>query len=119
MMTDFILPLLSAAVASGEKDGTGLLRQDSRPKSPSGHDRQGTGGAARRAGPVRDRKLRPLLAAAGLALATAAPVGPAAAATLVVDRGNPSCTDKGTGAAFCTIGGAAAKTNPGDTVQVR
>lgn len=68
---------------------------------------------------MRDRKLRPLLAAAGLALATAAPVGSAAAATLVVDRSNPACTDKGTGAAFCTIGGAAAKTNPGDTVQVR
>src|SRR3954469_13608676 len=118
MMTDFILPLLSAAVASGEKDGTGLLRQDSRPKSPSGHDRQGTGGAARRAGPVRDRKLRPLLAAAGLALASAAPAGSVAAAALVVDKGNSGCSDT-SGVPFCTIGGAAAKTNPGDTVQVR
>ena len=68
---------------------------------------------------MRDRKLRPFLAAAGLMLPLAAPVGSAAAATLVVDRSNPACTDKGTGAAFCTIGGAAAKTNPGDTVQVR
>ena len=77
---------------------TRSLRQDGRPKSPGGHDRPGAGGAARRAGPVRDRKLRPLLAAAGLALATAAPVGSAAAATLVVDKSNPACTDKGTGA---------------------
>src|SRR3954452_4302402 len=118
MMTDFILPFLSAAVASGEEDGTGLLRQDSRPKSPSGHDRQGAGGAARRAGPVRDRKLRPLLAAAGLALASAAPAGSVAAAALVVDKGNSGCSDT-SGVPFCTISAAAAKTNPGDTVQVR
>src|SRR5690349_15846492 len=95
-----------------------LLCQNGLPEAPSGHDWPGAGGAARRAGPVRDRKLRPLLAAAGLALATAAPAGSVAAATLVVDKGNSGCSDT-SGVPFCTIGAAAAKTNPGDTVQVR
>ena len=98
MLTSFIPPYLAAAASSGEEDEARSLRQDARPGWSGGHGRQGAGGAARRAGPVRDRKLRPLLAAAGLALATAAPVGSAAAATLVVDKSNPSCTDKGTGA---------------------
>src|SRR3954462_4966189 len=117
MMRGFIPPFLSAAAASGEEDGTGLLRQNGRPKSPSGHDRKGAGGAAGRAGSVGAGRLDLLLAAGGLALASAAPAGPAAAAALVVDKSSTGCSDT-SGVPFCTIGGAAAKVNPGDTVRV-
>src|SRR4051795_3320194 len=116
-MDRFILPSLSLVAAFVRGNTVSLLCHNVRPKASGGHNWPEAGGTAR-AGPVRDRKLRPLLAAAGLALASAAPVGPAAAATLVVDKGNSGCSDT-SGVPFCTIGGAAAKTNPGDTVQVR
>lgn len=67
---------------------------------------------------MRDRRRRLLPAAAGLALclaATGATVGPASAATLVVQGTGCSTT----ASPFCTIAQAAAKAKPGDTVQVR
>jgi parallel beta-helix repeat protein len=48
-------------------------------------------------------------------------VGVAAEGVLYVDRGNPSCSDSGTGLLtqpFCTIGAAAKKVAAGQTVQV-
>jgi parallel beta-helix repeat protein len=45
----------------------------------------------------------------------------AAGTTRYVDRGNSACSDTGTGTQaqpFCTIGAAASKSAPGDTVQV-
>jgi nitrous oxidase accessory protein NosD len=48
-------------------------------------------------------------------------VGVAAEGVLYVDRGNPSCSDSGTGLLtqpFCTIGAAAKKVSAGQTVQV-
>jgi parallel beta-helix repeat protein len=51
----------------------------------------------------------------------AAPPPPPPAPTLYVDNGNPSCTDTGLGTVeqpFCTIGAAASRVNPGQTVQV-
>jgi parallel beta-helix repeat protein len=50
-----------------------------------------------------------------------APPPPPLASTLYVDNGNPNCTDTGLGTQdqpFCTIGTAASRINPGQTVQV-
>src|SRR4051812_22142506 len=116
-MDRFILPSLSLVAAFVRGNTVSLLCHNVRPKASGGHNWPEAGGTAR-AGPVRDRKLRPLLAVAGLALASAAPAGSVAAAALVVDKGNSGCSDT-SGVPFCTISAAAAKTNPGDTVQVR
>ena len=48
-------------------------------------------------------------------------LGSAASGVLYVDRGNPSCSDAGTGSPvepFCTIGAAAGRVAAGQTVQV-
>ena len=68
MMDGIILTYLFSAAASVRENAMNLLCQNGLPEASGGHGWQGAGGAARRAGPVRDRKLRPLLAAAGLVL---------------------------------------------------
>jgi parallel beta-helix repeat protein len=62
-----------------------------------------------------------LIAVVPLAALVAVPAGSAADLVLYVDQANPSCSDAGAGTAsqpFCTIGAAAAKVGPGQTVEV-